>query len=90
LDVKTSLALIGPTDTWGTQKILVGGVLGGGFQYAFGGGVSVGAEYLYSRYAAGDFTSAVSCTAPCILADREQHDLTTQTMRLVVNYKFGE
>ena len=49
------------TFDWGTQKTLVGGVVGGGLQYAVGGGVSVGVEYLYTQYAGRDSNFA-SCS----------------------------
>jgi outer membrane immunogenic protein len=95
LDMKTSLlssAGIFPPSTyvWGTQKLLVGGVLGGGVQYAFGNGISIGAEYLFTAYAGGDFTSDVTYPSLTVAPNREQHDLTTNTLRFVVNYKFGD
>jgi outer membrane immunogenic protein len=83
---------------WGGDKMLLGGVVGGGMQYAVGGGVSLGVEYLYTLYGERNFTNVASCSgAPsvCLLQAGaspipENHDLSTQTVRLVVNYEFGE
>jgi opacity protein-like surface antigen len=81
---------------WGTQRTLPGAVVGGGLQYAVGGGVSLGVEYLYTQYAGRDFANFASCSpaASCAPATSftisENHDLSTQTVRMVLNYKFGE
>jgi opacity protein-like surface antigen len=81
---------------WGTQKTLPGAVVGGGLQYAVGGGVSLGVEYLYTQYAGRDFSNfascspAVNCGTGTSFTISENHDLSTQTVRLVLNYKFGE
>jgi opacity protein-like surface antigen len=77
---------------WGTSKVLVGGVVGVGAQYALGSGLSIGAEYLYANYGTQDFSSIAS-NNPFDIAGppvQEKHNLTTQTVRFVFNYKLAE
>ena len=72
----------------------VGGVLGGGFQYAFTNSLSLGVEYLHAEYADSNFTTTISspscggCGLPTHLTATEQ--FSTDTVRAVLNYKFGE
>jgi opacity protein-like surface antigen len=80
-------------DTWGANRELVGAVVGGGLQYALGNGFSVGVEYLYANYGTKDFSSvAITATTNPPGSNSfpafENHDLTTQTIRIVGNYKF--
>jgi len=84
-------------DTWGTDRLLIGAVAGGGVQYALGNGLSVGAEYLYTKYSNEDFSSTgvSSCslpsgTCPGKFTAQENHDLASHTVRVVVNYKLGQ
>jgi opacity protein-like surface antigen len=102
LTVNNSLMSNAPTEdiftttTWGASRVLVGGVLGGGFQYALGGGLSVGAEYLYAIYGTKDFSNiAVNPNNGGIgtlqsFPMQENHYITSQTVRLVANYKFTD
>jgi opacity protein-like surface antigen len=82
------------TVTSAARKTIAGSVLGVGAQYAFGHGWSAGAEYLYTRYNSQDFSSIISCSpTPCFPANPNfvtNHDLATQTARLVVNFKFPD
>jgi outer membrane immunogenic protein len=78
--------------TWGASKVLDGAVVGLGAQYALGHGLSIGAEYLYAKYGSADFTS-IAQNNPFDIAGppvQETHDLATQTVRIVVNYKFPQ
>ena len=78
-------------NTWGANRELVGAVVGGGVQYAVGNGFSVGVEYLYANYGTKDFSSIGREVFPPVstsFAAFENHDLTTQTIRIVGNYKF--
>jgi opacity protein-like surface antigen len=80
-------------DTWGANRELVGAVVGGGVQYALGNGFSFGIEYLYANYGTKDFSSMGMTTSSNPPASTpfpalENHDLTTQTIRIVGNYKF--
>jgi len=89
------------TDAFGKSSELVGVVLGGGTQYALGNGFSIGVEYLYAKYPTQDFSnmgaySCVSvptgiCPSPLSFTHivQETHDLTTNTVRAVLNYKFA-
>lgn len=75
--------------SYGTASTTPGIVFGAGFQYAFGNGWSAGLEYLYTSYANQDFSSVVHTGFPGDYSD-DQSKLTTQTVRFVANYKFGE
>jgi outer membrane immunogenic protein len=101
LDFSSSLHKLNPGTppgnflaTWASQNVLLGGVLGGGIQYAFRHSLSVGAEYLYALYPTQDFstvatvTNSFGVTSP--YSAPANHDLSTQTVRLVVNYNFGD
>jgi opacity protein-like surface antigen len=86
------------SDVFGKSRDVAGVVLGGGAQYALGNGFSVGLEYLYARYPSQDFSSigTFSCSgAACgglpnfLHAAQENRDLTTNTVRAVLNYKFA-
>lgn len=68
----------------GATSNMTGAVFGAGLQYAFGNGWSLGAEYLYTGYGSEDFSSAGGGG----LSD-DQNQLSTQTIRVVTNYKFG-
>jgi outer membrane immunogenic protein len=78
--------------TWGASRQMVGAVIGFGAQYALGYNVSIGAEYLYTNYGSKDFTSIAS-NNPFDIAGppvQETHDLRTQTVRVLLNYKFTD
>jgi outer membrane immunogenic protein len=92
LTVVPSAVVLNQQDTWGANRNLVGAVLGGGAQYAVGNGFSIGVEYLYAVYDTKDFSSMASTTVNGVPGNPvplvNNHDLTTQTVRLVGNYKF--
>jgi len=78
--------------TFGGSKEMAGAVVGVGAQFALGKGVSIGAEYLYTKYPSQDFTSIGTCTGNCAgnhvtWPVQESHDLTTNTFRGVLNFK---
>lgn len=93
------------SDVFGKSSELVGIVLGGGAQYALGDGFSFGIEYLYAKYPTQDLSSIGSfncminsppnCSPfvgapPSLLHNvQENRDLTTNTIRAVLNYKFS-
>jgi outer membrane immunogenic protein len=80
---------------WGGDRLLEGAVFGTGFQYGIGNALSVGVEYLYAKYSTQDFSSVgtmantISAPSPTIFDSASSHDLTTQTVRVVVNYNLG-
>jgi len=87
----------GETVPWGGNRVLTGGVLGAGLQYGIGNGLSFGVEYLYAKYSSQDFsgTGLLTSYAPLVVANTNNNfvsnqDLTTQTVRLVINYNFGD
>lgn len=82
--------LAGNTIEWGTGKTITGAVFGAGVQYALGSGFSLGLEYLYTRYGAQDFSSLETINGVPFVASNDKSDLTTQTLRVVANYKFGD
>ena len=57
---------------------------GADFQYALGQNISVGAEYLYARYALQDVSAREQFN------ETQSRDLSTQTARLVVNYRLSD
>lgn len=87
------------SDVFGKSRDVAGVVLGGGAQYALGNGFSIGLEYLYARYPSQDFSSigTFSCSggacgglpANFLHSAQENRDLTTNTVRAVLNYKFA-
>lgn len=92
------------TDIFSKTSPVVGVVLGGGAQYALGNGFSIGVEYLYARYSTQDFSNAgtLSCRSifgcfgfsstslSLVHVVQENQDLTTNTVRVVLNYKFAD
>jgi outer membrane immunogenic protein len=87
-------------NVFGSDKVLLGLIIGGGAQYAFGNGFSIGAEYQYAKYATQDFSSIATstCVGACggagitthLFPAQESHDLTTNTVRVVLNYKITD
>ena len=94
------IGFVTATDSFGRSGVLPGAVLGGGAQYAFGNGFSIGAEYLYARYASQDFsgsgtaTCAPGCGTPVqtliVHTAQENRDLSSSTIRAVLNYKLAD
>jgi outer membrane immunogenic protein len=78
--------------TYGGTRIMPGVALGAGAQFALGYGFSIGAEYLYTKYATQDFSNLGTCAGttcnPKAYPITENHDLATNTVRAVLNYKF--
>jgi outer membrane immunogenic protein len=75
---------------WGGAKIMTGAVFGAGVQYAIGNGYSLGLEYLYTRYGSQDFSSQSTFNGAPFFSSYDRSDLTSQTLRVVANYKFGD
>ena len=87
-------------DSWSGRQTHVGGVLGGGFQFAVTNHVSLGVEYLHTQYASADsLTSGTTTTTACVLAvcasaaarlhGAATNTLDTDTVRAVLNFKFA-
>jgi len=74
------------TTTWGGAHMQPGAGLGAGFQYALGNGFSLGVEYLYVTFLNQDHTSIVTACGCIEIADQ---NLSTQSLRVVLNYTFG-
>lgn len=74
----------------GERKNMVGGVLGAGLQYALGNGLSVGVEYLYTRYGNADFSGIATINGVPVGVAVDQSDLTNHAVRVVANYKFND
>ena len=76
---------------FGSSTTFVGGVLGGGFQYAFTNSLSLGVEYLHAEYADSDVNITVSrqpCGGGCEpLHASVTEQFSTDTVRAVLNYK---
>ena len=71
---------------------MAGGVIGAGFQYAFGNGLSAGVEYLYTRYGSADFSGGVTANGIPVPGGVavDQSGLSSQAVRFVANYKFND
>lgn len=72
------------------SRTLAGGTVGAGFQYAVGNGLSVGIEYLYTKYAAADFSAPVFANGAQAGVATQRNDLSSQSLRFVANYKFND
>jgi len=90
MNLSLSDSFLGNTVAWGTDRTLTGAVFGAGVQYALGNGYSFGLEYLYTRYGSQDFSSITTFNGIPFSVSADRSDLTTQTLRAVVNYKFGD
>lgn len=92
-------------DSFGANRVMYGGSLGAGAQYALGHGFSVGVEYLYTFYPSEDLSNIGRCSitgpnvalcgvlgagGPLSHTVHESNDLATNTVRVMLNYKFGE
>ena len=77
--------------SWSDSRVHAGPVLGLGFQYALQNDLALGVEYLYTPYGmqryASDTTGALPPAGPGFPGAFTQN-LTTQAVRLVLNYKF--
>ena len=77
--------------SWSDSRVHAGPVFGFGFQYALQNDLSLGVEYLYTPYGmqryASDVTGPFTPAGPGFPGAFTQN-LTTQAVRLVLNYKF--
>ena len=87
-------------DRWSGSETHAGVVLGGGLQYAIANNVSFGVEYLHTQYGSADSLTSGTTTftqcfgAACTSASAHLHatstnTLDTDTVRAVLNFKFG-
>jgi outer membrane immunogenic protein len=76
--------------SWSDSRVHAGPVFGFGFQYALQNDLSLGVEYLYTPYGMQRYGSDVTGTlAPGFgFPGAFTQNLTTQVVRLVLNYKF--
>lgn len=76
--------------SWSDRRVHAGPVFGFGFQYALQNDLSLGVEYLYTPYGMQRYGSDVTGTlAPGFgFPGAFTQNLTTQAVRLVLNYKF--
>jgi opacity protein-like surface antigen len=80
----------GGSASWSDSRVHAGPVLGFGFQYALQNDLALGVEYLYTPYGMQRYASDVTgpfAPAPGFPGAFTQN-LTTQAVRLVLNYKF--
>jgi len=81
--------------SWERQRTLVGITLGAGVQYASGSTVSLGVEYFRTEYSNQDFSTrgaVVEGAGFNPTSSRgviEDHNLSTDTVRAVLNYNLG-
>jgi outer membrane immunogenic protein len=85
----TDTTFIGTVE-WGSKRTMTGAVFGAGVQYALGNGFSLGLEYLYTRYGTQDFSSLATFGGVPFTPSSDRSDLTSQALRVVANYKFGD
>jgi outer membrane immunogenic protein len=89
------------TDSWSGSAVHAGVVAGAGLQYAIANNVSFGVEYLHTQYASADsLTSGTNRVAVSVLGvpiidarsplrANSTNTLDTDTVRAVLNFKFG-
>jgi opacity protein-like surface antigen len=83
------------TTSWSGGTEYVGVVFGGGIQVALSDNLSLGVEYLRSQYASADtlttgtLTTTVGGPFTGALSANAINDLNADTVRAVLNYKFG-
>jgi len=89
------------TAEWSGEQTHIGVVLGGGLQYAITNNVSLGVEYLRTTYASADYMTRgtitnftnTGCDGPCTSSSKfganAIQDGYSDTIRAVLNYKFG-